>query len=744
MKPVLPQFSFLLVLITSGMLFYTCKVSKKTSREHDLKTVVDLHPSPAYLSPRESMRSIHLPSGYRLELVACEPMVQEPVAIVWDGNGVMYVAEMNTYMQNIEGAGQQNRTCKIKRLEDTDGDGKMDKQTIYIDSLVLPRMMLCVGHELLVNETFTYNIWSYTDTDKDGKADARRLVYKNDRPDTSNLALQNSGLIWNIDNAIYITRNPVRFHYTNHMLQADSLNAATGQWGLANDNYGRLFFSNAEGGVPAQGFQINPGYGSLECNDQLDKNFQTVWPIIATPDAADARSGLRADSTLNHFTSCSGQSIFRGDRLPYTAGDLFICEPVGRLIRRAKVINQNGKILLKNAYDQKEFLASTDMNFRPVNTATGPDGCLYIVDMNRGVIKETSFINEFLRHRILVMGLEKNIGHGRIYRVVHDGYRPGPIPHLLDEPANKLIAYLDHPNGWWRDNAQKELVLRGDRSVIPALKAMALGAIGSLKKKPGHLARIHALWALQGLNGIDKETLHRALEDNDPQVRKAAVRISEPYLYKNDEQLLDKLIELKSDSSADVRVQMLLSLHDSKSDKAISLIKELMKPAKENDLFAEVQKSLELKDNIKLYGSKLARMPAADRKLIVQGSSIFIQLCSSCHGAEGKGLSVMGGMGAPPFVGSKRVSGESSKLIKILLDGLIGPIDGKTYPDYMPPFGAGNDDEWIASILSYIRSSFSDLKEPVVKTEEVKKIRSTTAGRSSTWTLDELEKTEDK
>ena len=741
MKITLPQLSAILVLLFICILFYTCKVSKKSALQKNSQTVIDLRPSPAYLSPKESMRSIHLPAGYHLELVASEPMVQEPVAIVWDGNGVMYVAEMNTYMKDMMGSGQHNPVCKIKRLEDTNDDGKMDKQTIYIDGLVLPRMMLNVGRELLVNESFSNDIWSYADTNRDGKADIKRLVFRDDHPDTGNPVLQRSGLIWNLNNRIYVTQKPICFRYTNNKLEADSLITSLGQWGLTSDNYGRLFFSNADGEVPAFGFQVDPLYASLEFNDQLDTGFQSVWPIISTPDVQGGMQRLRNDSTLNHFTASCGQSIYRGDRLPADmAGDLFICEPAGRLIRRAKVINQQGKISLLNAYDQKEFLASTDMNFRPVNTATGPDGCLYIVDMNRGVIQETAYINEFLRSRILVRGLEKNTGHGRIYRLVHDGYKRGPKPHLLNEPSGKLITYLDHPNGWWRDNAQKELIIRTDRSVIPALKQIALAQPGALKKKPGPLARIHALWTLEGLNELDKEVLLRALIDEDPQVRKTAVWISEPYLHKNDEQLLDKLTELKRDSSADVRAQLLLSLYDSKSEKAISLVKELIEPVKNNEFLNALQKSLELKDNIKLYGSKLAYMPAADRNLILQGKKIFIQICSACHGPEGKGLGMMGGMGAPPFVGSKRVSGESSKLVKILLDGLIGPIDGKAYPDYMPPFGAGNDDEWIASILSYIRNDFGNLKAPVVSVEEVKKIRSATAGRSSTWTLEELEK----
>lgn len=164
-------------------------------------------------------------------------------------------------------------------------------------------------------------------------------------------------------------------------------------------------------------------------------------------------------------------------------------------------------------------------------------------------------------------------------------------------------------------------------------------------------------------------------------------------------------------------------------------------PLQDNALFADMQNSLDLKDTINRYGSELAYMASTERKQILAGRTIFIQLCSTCHGPEGKGLGSMGGMGAPPFVGSKRVSGASSTLIKILLDGLAGPIDGKKYPDYMPPLGAGNDDEWITSILSYIRYDFGKVKAPMVSVEEVKKIRSETAGRSSTWTLSELENT---
>src|SRR5690606_21900963 len=133
----------------------------------------------------------------------------------------------------------------------------------------------------------------------------------------------------------------------------------------------------------------------------------------------------------------------------------------------AIVTNEEGKIVISNAYKNSEFLASTDMNFRPVNTATGPDGCLYIADMYHGIIQEHVWTppGSFIRPRILRMGLDKNIGRGRIYRLVHDGYKPGMQPRLLEASGNELVAYLDHPNGWWRNEAQKLLVLRRDKSM---------------------------------------------------------------------------------------------------------------------------------------------------------------------------------------------------------------------------------------------------------------------------------------
>ncbi|MFY0254139.1 c-type cytochrome [Chitinophaga sp. 30R24] len=744
--------NILLVVVLSGfsIFIYQCKVSKETSGvKHDAagNIIVNPHPSPSFRSVQESMKSIQVPAGYHLQLVASEPMIKEPVAIVWDGDARMYVAEMRTYMQDINGTGENKPVCRVSLLEDTNGDGTMDKSSVFIDSLVLPRMMLCIGHKLLVNETFTYNIWSYQDTNGDGVADTKELVYKNDKPDTRNLEHQKSGLLWNLDNWIYVSCDPVRYRYIGGKLVPDSLtNSPGGQWGLGNDDYGRLFFSSAGAEIPALGFQINPAYGFLNPNDQYDNEFQEVWPIIATPDVQGGMHRLRPDTTLNHFTASCGQSVYRGDALPADLkGDLLICEPVGRLVRRAKVSEEEGEIKLKNAYNKQEFITSYDMNFRPVNTTTGPDGCLYIVDMYRGIIQEATWTAEgsFLRPRILAKGLEKNIGRGRIYRLVHDGYKPDVKPHLLDVPGNTLITYLDHPNGWWRDNAQKEIIANNDRSVIPALKEIAAGKHATIGKATGALARIHALWTLEGLGGIDKEVLFAALADQDAQVRKTAVWISEAYLKKDDEDVINKLASLKNDPAAAVQLQLALSLSVSKSPEAKVLQNALVSNGAYSKMMHSVANSVEVNLNTKMFGSRLANMPATHRNLILNGANIYKQLCSTCHGPDGKGIFVGGTTAAaPPFIGSKRVNGDKELLMKILLNGLTGPIDGKTYTDVMAPFGASNTDEWVASILSYVRYNFGKPekgKSPVIEVENVKKMRAEVAGRDKFWTIAELE-----
>lgn len=721
--------------------FLTCRQpgGKSVETQAFRPTSIDQKPSTAFLSPEESMKTMHLPEGYHLELVASEPVIQEPVAVVWDGNGRMYVAEMRSYMRDINGTGEQLPICRITCLEDTDGNGTMDKHTVFIDNLVLPRMMMTLDDRLVVNETYTYSLHSYRDTNGDGVADEKKLVYQNDKRDNANLEHQRSGLVWNIDNWIYMTSSKARYKYRNGKFEADTMSGWGGQWGLTHDDYGRLYFSCAGCEDPATGFQQNPVYGWMDMPGQKADDFDAVWPIIATSDVEGGFKRLRADSTLNHFTASCGQVVYRGDKLPGEIyGDLFIPEPVGRLIRRAKVMNVDGKTVLKNAYDKAEFLASTDMNFRPVNMYTGPDGNMYIVDMYHGIIQEGNWTGpgSYLRGKILEKKLDRNIGRGRIYRLVHDGMKPGPAPRLLDADNNALMGYLAHPNGWWRDNAQKLLIVRNATNVIPHLKKLAAGKSAGSVKKPSALTRIHALWTLEGLDAIGKDVLMQAFADQDPQVRRTAVRISEMYLSKNDENLLASMEKLSTDPSADVRIQLAASLRYIRTDRARALLKEMFARDGNNELLARTITRSQQEGGDpewKELMTRIAKMSDNDKDLIFEGANIFRQSCAICHGADGKGLP---SKVAPPLSGSPRVNGDKETLVKIILHGLTGPVDHVTYPGMMAPQGS-NDDDYVAAVASFIRNSLGN-DASVVSYKDLREIRKKTEGRDKPWTLEEL------
>jgi mono/diheme cytochrome c family protein len=728
------------VVVVGMLMLCSCSDNKKASPQEFTRIVRDTNPPVKPLSPEKSLELIQLPPGFKVELVASEPMVQEPVGMAWDANGRLYVAEMNTYMKDAAASGEFEPLSRVKLLEDTDYDGRMDRATIFIDSLVLPRTVTPVGDEVLVTVTNERHIWAYKDTDGDGKADQRRIVFRNNGPDVRNLEHQNGGLLWNLDNWIYPSRDNLRYKYKGDSLIADTMtDNMIGQWGMTTDNYGRLFYSEAGPGLPAVQIQQGPAYGALNFNDQYTAEFTRPWPIIGNIDAQGGRGALRPeDNTLKEFTSGCGQSIFRGDRMPKDmVGDYFIGEPVARVIKRGKVRNREGKIFIEDAYQQKDWLASADMNFRPINTYTGPDGCFYIVDMYHGIIQESEWTtpDSYLGKIIADKQLYKNKGMGRIYRVVHDDFkRDNTKPNMLNETSEKLVTYLDHPNGWWRDMAQQTIIVRNDKSIVPALKNVALSS-------GNPLAQIHALWTLEGLESIDKQTLFAAMQDKDPEVRKTAVWISEQYIKKSDKEVIQKVAELVNDTAADVKVQLSLSLRSNKSAKAQQIVKNLLDGNKENAMiqfsyttFIEAQKNRQAElQRTKNLGPK-------EKKLIADGSVIFKQLCATCHGPDGRGIKIPGKeMPAPPIAGSPRVKGDKIALTQLVLNGLTGPVDGKTYTDKMPSMWAQSD-EWIASVLSYIRNS-SEMGNyaSVVTTDEVRNIRANTPKIPEGMTLQMLE-----
>jgi putative heme-binding domain-containing protein len=690
------------------------------------------------LSAEESIKTMKIQPGYSVIPVLTEPHIHEPSAIAWDGNGRMYVVEMRTYMQEIDGIDQLAPTSRVSRHEDTDGDGVYDLHTVFADNLSLPRMILPLLDKVIIRETNTLDLKSYQDTDGDGVADKIELWHDGGTRG-GNLEHQPSGLIWNIDNYLYTTYSQHRYRCTTGEVVREPMPHGSGQWGLTHDDVGRVYYSSAGGENPAMDFQRPIIYGSLSLPGEQAEGFREVFPIDSVPDTQGGRSRLRDDNTLNRFTASCGQSVFRGDRLPAEFyGDLIICEPVGRLIRRAKVTNDAGRIVISNAYDQEEFIAARDPNFRPVNSATGPDGCLYLVDMYRGIIQEGNWVRDgsYLRGVVQEYELDKNIGRGRVYRIDHETTRRNSRPRMLDETPAELVRHLSHANGWWRSEAQKLIVLHGDKSVAPALASLLASA-------PNPLGRLHALWTLEGLDVVKLDDLITAFGDEDGRVRAAAVRISEATMAVD--RSLDVHIQgLTKDEDPDVAIQTLLSVGRGGHPQATQITDAVVKAHTENpavlslaqQIHARVAAMLAERERLE----ELRRRNKVLAESVVRGKVTYTTLCVTCHGPDGKGRpspDKEGLMLAPPLAGSPRVLGHKERLTRILLHGLIGPVDEKIYSaGLMLPMGA-NDDRWIADVGTYVRNTWGN-DAGLIEGADVERIRGASQTRLGPWTLAEL------
>ena len=691
------------------------------------------------LSPERSVATMKVQPGYTVVPVLSEPHIEEPAVIAWDGNGRMYVVEMRTYMQDIDGSGTMKATSRVSRHEDTTGDGVYDKHTIFADNLLLPRMVLPLLDSVIIGETNTLDLKSYLDTDGDGVADEIKIWHEGGGRG-GNLEHQPSGLIWNIDNWIYTTYTGARLRFTDGKAVSEPMAFNTGQWGLTHDNVGRMFFSTAGGENPAYAFQQPIVYGKIGLPGEQADGFREVFPIDNIPDVQGGLKRVRDDNSLNHFTGGGGQSVFRGTALPSEFdGDLIICEPVGRLIRRAKVTNEQGKVVVSNAYDGQEFIAATDPNFRPINSATGPDGSLYLVDMYRGIIQEGNWVRKgsYLREVVQEYELDKNIGRGRIYRVDHETSKRGPQPRMLDETPSELVKHLSHPNGWWRSEAQKLIILHDDKSVVAELENVAIS-----HENP--LARLHALWTIEGLDTVSPEVLAKGMQDGDARVRAAAVRISEPLLAK-DSRFNSALKKLSTDDSAEVVIQTLLSVNHGQHPNAEAITDWIVKANSANTNVASIAK--QYRGNlvaIEEERKKFAELQRRNKELadsVVRGKVIYSTLCKTCHGENGKGHPSPQGKDlhlAPPLAGSPRVLGHKSRLGRILLHGLIGPIDNKTYADGLMMPLASNSDAWIADVANYARNSWGN-QASIIKATDIQRIRNESASRIGPWKLNDLD-----
>ncbi len=691
----------------------------------------DFPPKPPVraLSPAEEVKTFQLPPGYRLELVLSEPDIAEPACIAFDGNGRLYVAEMRTYMRDIDGAEELKPTSRVSVHWSSQNNGVYDQHRNFADNLLLPRLLLPLADGVLIGETDTNDIHLYRDTDGDGVSDEKKLVYQGG-PRGGNLEHQPSGLTWANDNWLYTAVNNYRLRWKDGSLIKQDIPGNGGQWGGTQDDDGKFWVVNAGGEKGPLNFHQHVLYGQFATRGQFEPGFEIVWPAMGLRDYQGGPGKSRDDDTLNHFTATCGGEIYRGDQLPAELkGNLFFGEPVGRLVRRARIEVNDGLTILHNPHPQNEFLRSTDACFRPVDTKTAPDGTLFICDMYRGIIQEGNWTREgsYLRKVILQHSMDKLIGRGRIWRLVHESTQPVPAPSLINAPSAELVAALAHANGWQRDTAQKLLVLRQDAGAVPALVAMA-------QKHENVPARMHALWTLEGLNALTPDIVRAALKDPSPQVRRAGIRASESIMTAA---LQTEVMALTRDSDPSVVIQACLTARLLKWKDHARLVNmaALGSPSKGVK---------EMASQILTNSSEFPRELGGAQKVVMhRGQAIYQELCFTCHGLDGRGTELEGLPAgttlAPALSGSKVVLGHRDGLIRALLHGVTGPVNGKTYQAQMIPM-ANNSDEWIADVLSYVRNRFGNAAT-FIEARDVARVRKGTTDRTAPWTEAELRAT---
>jgi len=793
-------------------------------------------PIPKVLTPEEELKTIKVAKGFHVELVATEPMVETPIAVSWDDQARMYVVEMRGYMHDLDAAGEDQPIGRIRRLEDTDGDGVYDKATTFADNLLMPRAVMAIGDGALVSEP--PNLTFYHDTDGDGVADKSEVIHDQYASKGGQPEHMANSPTWMMDNWIWSSGHGFRYRYTGGQFIREGTNGF-GQWGRTQDDWGRQYFNYNSDFLRTD--LVFPGYYARNArlavrsaiNYQTTKD-QATWPSVPTPgvNRGYQPQQLREDGTLKTCTATCGAAVYRGDLFPKEyRGNVFIPEPSGQLVKRFVMSEKDGVVAAKNAYDGVEFLTSTDERFRPVNAYTGPDGALYLIDIARGVIQHKAFVTYYLAANAQERKLEQPVTMGRIYRVVPDGSKPKATK--LPKETAAIVPYLEHGNGWVRDTAQRVLVERADAAVVPAIKEI-------VAKGKTPQARLQALWTLEGLNALTPELLKASLEDKDVKVQVAAVRMADPSLTPN-------LVAAVAKANAELRLQLAFKLSGqvgNEIDQAlIALLKKgdgpIVGEAVASGLMGRELEFLELllkepvADDQQLVasdilatltscvmkerrGSRVARLldliavqsesrqkalfaaaagkapaknaPAPNpirmdgepkvfvayaakatgdlKKLITRidpqivwpgkpgakplpvippltpeqqalfdkGKTFYSAVCAACHQPTGTGVANL----APPLLNSEWVLGQPDRPIRIVLNGLTGPIEvaGTKFQLEMPGLGAFGDED-IAAVLTYVRREWDHGASPV-SPADVAKVRAQTKGRANAWTAAEL------
>jgi putative membrane-bound dehydrogenase-like protein len=534
------------------------------------------------LTPGEERATFQVPAGFKVELVAAEPDVVDPVALAFDEDGRLFVAEMRGYPNGGVATGRV-ATGSVKLLEDPDGDGSYRKCTPLIGGLRFPTSVMPWRGGLLV--AVAPEIRFYPDATAAGPGTPRTLY---DGFDLENIQQLVSGLQWGLDNwvhacaggkggtitspekpgasAVTLRGRGVRFHPD----RPGSLEPTSGggQFGLAADDFGRWFTATNSQHLrhvvlPDHYLRRNPllavGAVTLDipdhgaaCAVHRISPFE-AWRVERTRRRAGGPDAQRFPATElvpgGFITSACSPVVYTADRFPAAyRGSTFICDPANNLVHRDVLKEHGATFVASRGETDTEFLASTDPWFRPVNLALGPDGALYVADFYREVIETPLSLPDDIKARL---NLESR-GRGRIWRVVpEDGRRCGK-PALRRAPTTELVRHLADGNAWWRLTAQRLLVERQDRQAVAPLEELA-------RKSPSPVGRAHALWALRGQGALRDELIANGLKDESAGVREQALRLADERLAAS-APLREAAIALADDPSPRVRFQLALTL----------------------------------------------------------------------------------------------------------------------------------------------------------------------------------------
>ena len=720
------------------------------------------------LSVQESIKDIEIEKGFVIEPVCTEPLIEDPVAFDFDENANIWVVEMRGYMHDTEGGGEDQPLGRIKIIYDTNGDGKYDSSNVFLDSLIMPRTVTVVKDGILLIEPPSL---FFVENSK-GKA-GKKILIDSTFAETGNVEHQPNGLLRAIDNWYYCASGNKRVKNFNGSWVVEKT-FSRGQWGITMDDEGRLYYNNNSVMLMADNFL--PGNFASNKNHRFISGKVTsisltenkVYPRRPTE---GVNRGYQSDvldkqGKLVNVTSACGPVIYRGDNFPKEYyGNAFVMEPAAFLMKRI-LISEDKEGLLKGefAYKEKEFLTATDERFRPVSAYNSPDGCLYFVDMHRGVIQHTTYMTPYLRKYVDSLHLERPIGMGRIYRVRWKNKEASKPLKLSGYSSIQLVDFLKHPNGYYRAMAQRLLSEKKDEATVEPLMKLVVD-------KTNSEVALQALWILANMNKLNPPLL-KIIANAHPEnisVYQSCLRL----LGENNEKEISFAIlqTLRRENSRIADVCFLNSLNAFKNnfkDRVNALSNNIINSYSNDplitDAFVSISEGNEEKNlsvfqktnpadtilikalNTAIKRSKqpdeaasIAHLTNAEKQRFFDGKSLFTRLCSACHGKDGEGMTNV----APPLAGSEWVNGNPETTIRILLDGLSGPLSVNNtdykFTSAMP--GLRNNIETnngdIAAVLTYIRNSFGN-RSSAITVEQVGQLRSKTENRSGSYTLEEL------